>query len=155
MEPFTLTPQSLNSDYNFRKISPFSYPSYRNTLIDDKNKSIRPIFDISKTDEVTYKILYTFEWFVTTWLFNFSDKSPKTAKIEKKILPVSAQIGCDAWPTNHSKLYSTLKVETWLWIRIEAQLWRVDMLVDMCKGLSPESTRMARRSWAAIINCEC
>ena len=52
MEPFTLTPQSLNSDYNFRKISPFSYPSYRNTLIDDKNKSVRPIFDISKTDEV-------------------------------------------------------------------------------------------------------
>ena len=28
--------------------------------------------------------------------FHFSDKSPKTAKIETKLLPVSAKIGCDA-----------------------------------------------------------
>jgi hypothetical protein len=27
--------------------------------------------------------------------FHFSDKSPKTAKIETKLLPVSAKIGCD------------------------------------------------------------
>jgi len=51
MEPFTLTLQSLNSDYNFHKISPFSYPFYRNTLTDDKNNSVRPIFHISKTGE--------------------------------------------------------------------------------------------------------
>jgi hypothetical protein len=52
MEPFTWTLQSLNSDYNFCKIGPFSYPSYINTLIDDKNKYVRLIFNISKADEV-------------------------------------------------------------------------------------------------------
>ena len=29
-------------------------------------------------------------------LFDFSDESPKTGKIEKELLSVSAQIGCDA-----------------------------------------------------------
>jgi hypothetical protein len=38
--------------------------------------------------------------------FKFPDKSPKTAKIQTKSLPVSAKNGCDAWLTNHSKLYS-------------------------------------------------
>ena len=47
-----------------------------------------------------------FEWFITTWLFHFSDKSPKTAKIEKNLLPLSAKIGCDVWLTNWLKLYS-------------------------------------------------
>jgi hypothetical protein len=49
---FTLTPQSPNNVYNFCKFGPFSYPSYRNDLIDDRNKSVGPIFNISKTDEV-------------------------------------------------------------------------------------------------------
>ena len=49
---FTLTPQSPNNVYNFCKFGPFFYPSYRNDLIDDRNKSVRPIFNISKTDKV-------------------------------------------------------------------------------------------------------
>jgi len=40
-------------------------------------------------------------------LFDFSDESPKTGKIKKELLLVSAQIGCDAWLMNHSKLYSS------------------------------------------------
>jgi len=54
------------------------------------------------------QLLYNFKWFITTWLLfiYFSGKSPKTAKIEKKLLPVSTQIGCDVWLTNHLKLYS-------------------------------------------------
>jgi hypothetical protein len=55
----------------------------------------------------SYTVQYNFKWFVTTWLFNsFSNKSPKTAKIENKLLPVSVQIGCDMWLTNHSELYN-------------------------------------------------
>jgi hypothetical protein len=38
--------------------------------------------------------------------YYFSDKSPKPAKIEKNLLPVSGKIRCDAWLTNYSKLYS-------------------------------------------------
>jgi len=38
--------------------------------------------------------------------FGFSDKSPKITKIEKKLLLVSAQIGCDGRLTNHLTLYS-------------------------------------------------
>jgi hypothetical protein len=49
---FTLIPQSPNNVYNFCKFGPFAYPSYRNDLINDMNKSVRPIFNISKIDEV-------------------------------------------------------------------------------------------------------
>ena len=59
-----------------------------------------------KPDFMGCDVLYNFEWFVTTWLFDFSNKSPKTAKIETKLLPVSAKISCDAWLMNYSKLYS-------------------------------------------------
>ena len=41
-------------------------------------------------------------------LGNFSQKSPKTVKIETKLLPVSAKIGFDAWLMNNLKLYSNL-----------------------------------------------
>ena len=49
---FTLTPQSPNNVYNFCKFGPFAYPSYRNDLINDRNKSVRPIVNIPKIDEV-------------------------------------------------------------------------------------------------------
>ena len=54
----------------------------------------------------TIKVALLYDLFVTTWLFKNSDKSPKTAKIETKLLPMSAKmIGCDAWLTT---LYSAL-----------------------------------------------
>jgi len=34
------------------KFGPFSYASYRNDLMNDRNKYVRPIFNISKTDKV-------------------------------------------------------------------------------------------------------
>jgi len=49
---FTLTPQSPNNVYNFCKFGPFAYPSYRNDIINDRNKSVILIFNISKIDEV-------------------------------------------------------------------------------------------------------
>ena len=39
-------------------------------------------------------------------IFYFSHKSPKTAKIETKLLLLSVKIGCDVWLMNHLKLYS-------------------------------------------------
>ena len=44
--------------------------------------------------------------------FDSSDKSPKTTKIEIKLLLVSAQVSCDVWLTNHLKLYSIVE-RTW------------------------------------------
>lgn len=43
------------------------------------------------TAEYSRCVLYNFDPLIT-----LSDKSPKTAKIEKKLLPLSAKIGCDA-----------------------------------------------------------
>jgi hypothetical protein len=54
-------------------------------------------------------------------------ESPKTAKIEKTLLLLSAKIGCDAWPTNWLKLYSSPAI---VQSRTQVQTWTGPRLVQ-------------------------